>query len=140
MQQQLSSFFISLLTAGVFAATVTVSGTVTNQNGQGVANVQVTATAPGGSTVLHGPATTDSGGAYQLDVESGGTYDIHFTPPANSIYQPFVANNLTVEASEVLNVSLITSSTRTYSGTVRKADGTPASSVRIVMRNSSQVF
>src|SRR5689334_16758843 len=61
------------------ADTVLVSGTVTNQSGQGINNVSVSATDPGGTTILFGPTSTISDGTYTLGVDPG-TYDFHFVP------------------------------------------------------------
>src|SRR5688572_24949120 len=69
--------------AAAVVSTVRLSGAVTDQGGVGREGVVVTVTAPGSSTVLSGPATTNTVGAYELDVEPG-VYDIHFAPPASS--------------------------------------------------------
>src|ERR1041385_4100668 len=70
-----------------------ISGTVTDQNGNGVPNVSVTATAPGDTTVVFGPSQTATGGSYLLDVDAG-TFDIHFTPANGSGYTPLVQSNV----------------------------------------------
>ena len=58
-----------------------ITGTVTDPNGNGLNNVSVYATNPGGTTVEYGPTTTASNGTsdgtYELDVDPG-TYDFHF--------------------------------------------------------------
>jgi len=106
-----------------------VTGTVTSQAGGGVQNVSVTATAPGGTTVLFGPASTSTSGSYQLDVSSG-TYDFHFDPPSGSGLNPIVSNSVTVTTDQTLNVQL-TSPSHVLSGTVRDGAGQPVPSVQM---------
>lgn len=99
-----------------------INGTVTNSSGSGVANVQVSATAPGGSSTLYGPATTASNGTYALAIDTG-TYDIHFDPPAGSGLSPIVRSNVMVAlADQTVNVQLLPV-THTFSGTLRDVDG-----------------
>ena len=128
------------LPAPAFAAgSVHITGTVTNQTGGGVLNVSVTATAPGGATVLYGPSLTVANGSYQLDVDPG-TYDIHFDPPAGSGLSPIVANNIAATSDQVVNVQL-TAPAHTMSGTVRDGTGQPVPGViaRFALVNNSNV-
>jgi fibronectin type 3 domain-containing protein len=113
--------------------TVRINGTVTNQTGGGVLNVSVTATAPGGSTVLFGPVLTAANGSYELTVDPG-TYDIHFVPPSGSGLSPITANSLNAATNQVLNVQL-TSPTHTLSGTLRNGGGQALPSMQITLRH-----
>ncbi len=119
-------FFLTFLfglfsTAVVHAANAfSITGTVTDQNGHGVQNVSVTATAPGGSTVQFGPSTTASDGSYQLNVNAG-TYDIHFDATG---YNPVVQSNFSVASDQVLNAQFIPI-VHTFSGTLRDKAGNP---------------
>ncbi len=104
-----------------------ISGTVTDQNGLGVSGVSVTATDPGGSTVLYGPSTTTIGGGYSLLVDAG-TYDIHFDPASGSGLTPVVQGNVSVAASQTINIQFFGSSPtvyHTFSGTLTNLAGEP---------------
>ncbi|HEX3082314.1 MAG TPA: carboxypeptidase-like regulatory domain-containing protein [Candidatus Saccharimonadia bacterium] len=114
--------------AAAEAASVHVTGTVTNQSGSGVQNVSVTATDPGGTTVDFGPSFTAADGSYQLDVDPG-TYDFHFVL-AGGAYNPVVFNNFTVFTDQVLSVQF-TPVIHQLSGTVRDAAGNPVGGVQV---------
>src|SRR5215470_16860166 len=88
----LAALFMLLGATSAQAASVHITGTVTDQSGQGVQNVSISATAPGSSTVSFGPSFTASDGSYQLDVDPG-TYDIYFTPTSGGNFNPFVQRN-----------------------------------------------
>src|SRR5689334_11766760 len=79
----LAFLFVLAGASGAQAASVHITGVVTNPIGGAVQNVTVTATAAGGSTILFGPSTTAANGSYQLDVDPG-TYDFHYLPPSGS--------------------------------------------------------
>lgn len=107
---------------GVAAAgSISITGTVTDPSGNGVANVAVTATNPGGSTVAYGPATTDSAGSYELDVDAG-TYDFHFTPPSGSSLNPVVDSNVFVVSNQTRNAQL-TAVSHNFTGTLTDQNG-----------------
>lgn len=108
------------------AAGIQITGTVTNQSNAGVQNVSVTATAPGGTSVLFGPIVTAADGSYQLVVDPG-TYDLHFTPPGGSGLNPVVDPNIVVTADQVSNVQLenTTLATHVLSGTLTDQNGHP---------------
>jgi hypothetical protein len=74
---------------------IAITGTVINQNGDGVQNVSVYATDPGGSTVQYGPSITASDGSYELYVEAG-TYDFHFDPAGDSSLNAVIESDVTV--------------------------------------------
>src|SRR4029077_4286980 len=82
-----------------------ISGTVTNQSGAGIPNVNVTATNPGGTVVDYGPATTASDGTYTLDVDAG-TYDFHFDAAGGSGFNSIVDSNVAVSSNQTINVDL----------------------------------
>lgn len=112
------------------------TGTVTDQNGNGIENVSVTATDPGGSTIQFGPSFTAANGSYVLNIDAG-TYDIHFDP--SSGFNPIVQSSYIVSSNQVLSVQLA-ASTHTLSGTVRDFDGNPVSGWRVMLLNSAGNF
>lgn len=127
----LGAFVLSLVAfaSSAQAASIHITGTLTNPTGGGVQNVSVTATAPGDSTVVYGPSFSLANGSYGLDVDPG-TYDIHFTPPGGSYLNPVVYNNFTVMTDQVLSVQF-TAITRTFSGTVRTSANQPLPNVAL---------
>jgi len=91
--------------------------------------VSVTATSPGGTTVEFGPSPTGTDGSYALAVDPG-TYDFHFTPPAGSGLNPVIDSDVTVSASQMLNLQL-TSITHALSGTVSDGRGGTVPNVQL---------
>jgi hypothetical protein len=125
------------------AEPIHITGVVTAQNGSGVQNVAVTATNPGGTTVVYGPSATAADGSYQLDVEAG-TYDFRFTPASGSGLNPVTQPNVTVLADQTINVQLSPTpppppTTHTFSGTARTSAGQPLSNLRISLGGGARV-
>lgn len=112
---------------------IAITGTVTNQSGAGVANVSVTADAPGTSTVEFGPATTASDGTYTIYVDAG-SFDFHFDPPSGSGLNPSIDSGMTVANDQTINVQL-TMITYTLSGilTDQNGDPLPIAVVRVIV-------
>ncbi len=114
-----------------------ITGTVTNPSNNGVQNVSVYATNPGGSTVDYGPTTTASDGTYTLGVDAG-TYDLHFVPPSGSGYYPVVESNVTITTDQTIDVQFVPSSTTyTYSGTLTDQNGNPVPNSSITIASSA---
>lgn len=85
LQQVLSGNQTLDFNVPTFPGVVTISGTVTNGSGQGLANIGVTASSQqltGAMSVgFSAAATTDSNGRYSMVVLSGIEYTINFVPP-----------------------------------------------------------
>ena len=105
------------------------TGRITDPGGSGIANVSVSATAPGGSAIQFGPASSGADGTYSLGIDAG-TYDIHFDPPASSGLHALVQSNVTITGSQTLNVQ-VASSLRSFSATVRDAAGGPVPAMHV---------
>jgi hypothetical protein len=114
------------------AAQFDVTCQVTNQNGAGVGNVTVTATAPDGSIVLYGPVNSASDGSYDLSVDSG-TYDLHFAPPAGSDLNPVTDSDVIVTGDLQLDVRFTPLQTQSFtvSGTLTDGLGDPMRGVDV---------
>lgn len=132
----LLAIFMSVTGAvGAEAASVHVTGTVTQPGGGGVQNVSVTATDPGGTTVLYGPSFSAADGSYVLDVDPG-TYDFHFVPPGGSGLNPALVSNFTVFTDQVLSVQFVPI-THTLSGTIRDTNNNPVPGVAVFIHRES---
>jgi len=95
----------SLWTGVVGAATVTISGSVTNPSGFGIVSVTVAALDPvSGNTVAS--ATTDASGDYTVSVASG-TYTLTATPPAGDNYQRATKTNQSITADTIVTFVLV---------------------------------
>jgi protocatechuate 3,4-dioxygenase beta subunit len=118
--------------AGVRAqGSLAITGTVSNQSGDGVQNVSVYATDPGTSNVDYGPTTTASDGSYELDVEPG-SYDLHFDPSSGSGLNNLVDRNVTVSSDQTVDIQLYTAaSTYTLSGAVTDSNGNPVPGINV---------
>ena len=125
--------FIVAAVAHVQAVTmVQIYGTVYDSQGQTMEDVDVWATAPGGSDVLYGVTTTDSAGAYSLPVAYKTTYDIHFEPPSGSAVNGYVASDYSVvRNSRELDANLTSSQLYTFSGTVTDANNNPVPGLEV---------
>ena len=146
------SLFVILLST-VFAAVFTthfsvagradggtevVSGTVTNQNGNAVSNVNITATDPGGTNVDYGPVTTDTNGNYSIDVDVG-SYDLHFNPSNGSNFNPYIDSDVTIDSNQTINVQL-TPLTYTFSGTLTDSAGAPIVGIEINLESGGSSY
>ena len=116
------------------SGTEIVSGTVTSQDDNGIADVSVTATDPGGTTVDYGPVTSDDNGNYSLDVEAG-SYDFHYVPASGSNFSPIIDSDVTVNENQTINIQL--PPTYTFSGTLTDSNGDPLSGVTIALNSAS---
>lgn len=116
--------YVLLLQFGtkVFATSDAITGKVTNSYSAAVGGALVYATAPGSSTMLYGPSTTDGNGNYTLWIPIAGTYDFHFLPPNNKGYGPIVQSNVVVSGNQTLNAQFSTQ-THTLSGTLTDNTG-----------------
>ncbi len=74
---------------------VTVSGTVKTSAGTGIANIEVFAYS---STKVGNAATTDSTGAFSLQIEAG-TYDISFKPKEGSSYTSIDFKSVAIDSA-----------------------------------------
>src|SRR5438552_672496 len=81
------------------AATVRVTGRITDQNGSGILNVQISAKDPSTGAVDFGPVSTLADGSYELDV-SPGTYNILIQPPSSSNIASLVESNYLVTTDQ----------------------------------------
>ena len=115
-----------------------ITGIVSDSSGNRIADVSVTATDPGGTSVDYGPVTTATDGSYDLQVVPG-TYDIHFTPEADSGLSTTVDADYVVSSDQTLDVQLDLNSTTTISGVVTDADGHPDPGVDIDASGSGQI-
>jgi hypothetical protein len=127
--------FAAYTTANATTGSIHIAGTVTDQAGQAIQNVSVSATNPGSSTTVFGPAVTGSDGSYSLDVDPG-TYDILFTPATG--YTSLLSRNITVTGPRTLNSRLSsTSSNRIVSGTVTDPTGTAIANLGVILFSNS---
>lgn len=119
--------------------TITVSGIISDQNGAGVSGVSVTATAPGDPTVVYGPVQSSATGSYQLGIDVGGNYDLHFAPPAGSGWNEIVQSNVAIFSDQTINIQLVpTPTSHALTGIFKDADGNPLPGV--VLTLSSRNF
>jgi len=104
------------------AAAFTLTGVVRNEQGQGVANVDLDFLdkCTGDNVFLVNDKTTASG-AYSIVVNEG-QYDIHFTPPAGSTLTGAEIKDYIVAASANLGTTMLATG-RLVSGTVRNGSG-----------------
>jgi hypothetical protein len=111
---------LALTVGSAAAGGATVSGVVTDPNGNPVVNVTVQASTTAG--VVEATTTTGSEGSYSVSVSSGDTFV--FTPPSGSnLGQATVAN---VAAPSTLNVILtVPSSSLTVTGELVDSNGNP---------------
>jgi len=120
------------------ASAATIAGTVESltEVPTGVAEAQVTvAESPGGAVV----AATDTlpDGSYSVTVPSG-TYDVTFSPPLGSAYEPVTDHDEKVAATKTLNVVLVSPQVASsFSGVLRDSTGQPISGAWIELYNSS---
>jgi len=112
---------------------IEVSGKVSDQSGNGVANVSITADSPGTTTVEFGPSTTASDGSYTLFVDAG-TYDFHFDPPSGSNLTPVIDSNILVLNTQTINIQFAPA-THTFSGTMTDQNGNPIHGVNVYLGN-----
>jgi protocatechuate 3,4-dioxygenase beta subunit len=117
------------------AASVVISGRVTDQNSAALQGVSVTATSPGGTAVEFGPALTGSDGRYELNLDAG-VYDLHFAPPSGSDFGPFQYNSLSISENEELDAQLIPAVApppvmHVLSGVVTDASGQPVAGATV---------
>ena len=140
----LALFCIGLIGVGHVSAApmAQITGQVTDPQGAAVSKVSVTVTAPGSSTVLYGPVTTNVKGNYTLTVLNRSTYDVHFVPQSNSGLNAYVESGFALQfASRTLNVSLVSSATvyRTVSGIVADATGQAVAGLDVQFTSSTGV-
>jgi hypothetical protein len=82
-------------------------------------------------------ATTNATGSYAIPVPDG-TYDVNFVPPDASVYESFTQAGFVVPASGDLDVVLTPKDALRVSGTVRKANGSPAGPVKVRIHGPSE--
>ncbi len=103
-------------------ATYTVSGTVKNGSGQGIANVDLDFIEYcTGANVFIVNDKTNGVGAYSI-VVNAGTYDIHFTPPTGSTLAAAEKESVSVQSNQNLGVTVLPAGL-VVSGTVKNQSG-----------------
>ncbi|MFQ6103371.1 MAG: carboxypeptidase-like regulatory domain-containing protein [Candidatus Glassbacteria bacterium] len=117
------------------SAQFTVSGTVTDPNGDGVypVDIDVEDSQTGDPIPIFGDSTMVDG-SYSFSLFSG-TYDIFFIPSAGSGLAPVRVNNVVVEAP--VNLDVTTPWGFEVSGTVTDYNGDPVSNVDVDVRDSN---
>src|SRR3954452_15973588 len=75
-----------------------------------------------GSNVL-ATATTDGSGQFSVTPPSSGTYDVRFTPPADSGLRSYLATGVSTDSTTPLTVVLKSAAVAVVQGTVRASDG-----------------
>jgi hypothetical protein len=116
-------------TSGLRAETLTLGGHITQPNGNAVADVVVTVERADGTVA--GSDVTDAGGAYEVAIDSPGTYDVRFEPPAPTGLSPRTVDDFEILGSSTLDMVLVPATPVTFSGVVREADGDPAAGISI---------
>jgi 5-hydroxyisourate hydrolase-like protein (transthyretin family) len=116
-------------TSGLRAETLTLGGHITQPNGNAVADVVVTVERADGTVA--GSDVTDAGGAYEVAIDTPGTYDVRFEPPAPTGLSPRTVDDFEILGSSTLDMVLVPATPVTFSGVVREADGDPAAGISI---------
>ncbi len=124
-----------LLAPGAVRA-FTVSGSVKNEAGQGMANVDLdfVDVCTGESLFLVNDKTA-ADGSFSISV-AGGTYDVRFTPPAGSASAGKERPDVVVSANTNLGVNTLPNG-RLVSGTVRNGSGAGIAGVDLKWVNAS---
>jgi hypothetical protein len=132
----LSLFLISLFLSFIpphiaLAASVTLSGTVTDSSGSAVTGATVAV-----NDANNDQTTTDGTGHYSLSIPSG-TYNIQVAPPAGSNFSPVTDLNRLLTNTTVVNFVLDAAGTTTLKGHVLDAHGAGLSGIQVVLYPSS---
>ncbi len=134
------AFLIFLLfPSQALAGQLTLSGQVTDSASVAIAGATIDVLNAGTTTGV-ASTTTDSGGNYSLNIESG-TYDVKVTPPSGSGFGSAIALSQTISANTILNFILVFADQVLLSGYIYDPLGNPVSnqSVRLTSSNNSIV-
>src|SRR6266705_1912202 len=124
------------LTSKVGATWSNITGTVRNPSNGFVNGAYVYATVPSGSTPLYGPVTTNSSGAYTLNIPVSGTYDIHIDPPSNTGMSSYTDSSVSVSSDQTINDTL-SAQTHTISGPLTDSSSNPLNGATVeIFKNS----
>ena len=136
----LTAFFLALLlgflsTGTSHAATVTLSGTITEATSSAaVENATVDVLELNTTTVVE-TTTTDSNGDYSLSFDDG-IYDVRVTPASGSGLTSAINLSKNISASKDVDFELVPSDTITISGTLYDTSGNTLSGVTVQLRDS----
>ncbi|WP_173054852.1 carboxypeptidase regulatory-like domain-containing protein [Phytohabitans houttuyneae] len=91
---------------------------------------------PAGGSAVVASDTTDDFGQFDLSVPSG-TYDIRFTPPADSGLRSYLATGVSADSTTPLTVVLKSMAVAHVQGTVRDAAGSPLRNATVILSSTS---
>ncbi len=134
-----SLFLFALILGGLFstntafAATVTLSGSIKDSSGNGIANASISVTDSDSGANVGSTATDDDGSGNYSMIVMEGTYDVQVNPPVESGFSSAIAFSQNILGDTTLNFILTPVGTVTLSGHIYDPLGNPLQNQKVFL-------